>query len=119
MKKTLSLILVLAMALGIFAGCGQNGSAETEPPATTVPVTEAPQTTEAALPAVRTFTDSTGRTVEIPEEITKISISGPLTQIYVLPLAGDMLVGVRRRFSETAQAYLPAEIYEKPEIGQL
>lgn len=69
--------------------------------------------------SLREFTDSTGRTVILPEQITKIAISGPLSQIYILPLAGDLLVGVSTAYAEDAQDYLPAYIYEKTEIGQL
>ncbi|MBR4290206.1 MAG: ABC transporter substrate-binding protein [Oscillospiraceae bacterium] len=67
----------------------------------------------------REFTDSTGRTVTLPAQITKIAITGPLSQVYILPLGGDMLVGVSTAYAEDAQAYLPAYIYEKTEIGQL
>ena len=65
------------------------------------------------------FTDSTGRTVTIPAEITSIAITGPLSQIYILPLAGDMLVGVSNAYASDAQMYLPDYILEKTEIGQL
>ena len=44
------------------------------------------------------FTDSTGRTLTIPANITKIAITGPLSQVYIIPLAGDMLVGVSNAF---------------------
>ena len=67
----------------------------------------------------REFTDSTGRTVTLPAEITRIAISGPLSQIYILPLAGDLLVGVSNAYAEDAELYLPAYVREKPEIGQL
>lgn len=67
----------------------------------------------------RSFTDSTGRTVTIPVNIQKIAVTGPLSQIYILPLAGDMLVGVSNAYAEDAQSYLPSYIYEKTEIGQL
>lgn len=67
----------------------------------------------------REFTDSTGRTVTVPAKITKIAISGPLSQIYILPLAGDMLVGVSNAYSDDAALYLPADILNKTEIGQL
>ena len=69
--------------------------------------------------ATREFTDSTGRTLTIPAEITKIAITGPLSQVYILPLAGDMLVGVSNEFSEDAALYLPEAIFTKAEIGQL
>ena len=96
MKKTIILFLILSLLL---CACGQSGAAP------------AGQTRE--------FTDSTGRTVTLPEDITKIAISGPLSQIYILPLAGDLLVGVSTAYAEDAQSYLPAYLYEKAEIGQL
>ena len=65
------------------------------------------------------FTDSTGRTVTLPPEITKIAITGPLSQVYILPLAGDLLVGVSNAYAEDAAMYLPSYIFEKTEIGQL
>ena len=96
MKKLTALILVLSLLL---CSCA------------TVPAPSAGET--------RTFTDSTGRTVTIPAVITKIAITGPLSQVYILPLAGDMLVGVSNEFSEDAALYLPEYIFEKAEIGQL
>ena len=96
MKKTVILVLILSLLL---CSCGQGGTNTTA------------ETQE--------FTDSTGRTVTLPGTITKIAISGPLSQIYILPLAGDMLVGVSTAYAEDAQNYLPAYIYEKAEIGQL
>ena len=96
MRKAIVLFLILSLLL---CACGQAG----------------------VIPSVgtREFTDSTGRTVTLPASITKIAISGPLSQIYILPLAGDMLVGVSTAYAEDAQSYLPAYIYEKAEIGQL
>lgn len=96
MKKTIILFLILSLML---CACGQSGAAPAGQP--------------------REFTDSTGRTVTLPADITKIAISGPLSQIYILPLAGDLLVGVSTAYAEDAQSYLPAYIYEKAEIGQL
>ena len=96
MKKTIILFLILSLLL---CACGQSGAAPTG--------------------QTREFTDSTGRTVTLPASITRIAISGPLSQIYILPLAGDLLVGVSTAYAEDAQSYLPAYIYEKAEIGQL
>lgn len=95
-RSLLCLILILSLLL---CGCGQAaGSYGGE---------------------TKEFTDSTGRTVTVPAEITKIAISGPLSQVYILPLAGDMLVGVSNAYAEDAAAYLPSYIFEKTEIGQL
>jgi iron complex transport system substrate-binding protein len=97
MKRSL-LFLILA-AFVLLSACSQ-----------TLPVPES---------ATREFTDSTGRTVTVPTQITKIAITGPLTQVYVLPLAGDLLVGVSNAFSEDAALYLPTHIFALTEIGQL
>ena len=67
----------------------------------------------------REFTDSTGRTVTIPAEITKIAVSGPLTQLYVLPLCPEMMVGFASDFSEDASLYIPEEYLNLPKLGQL
>lgn len=77
------------------------------------------QTQTAAKTETKEFTDSTGRTVTLPETITRIAITGPLSQIYIIPLAGDLLVGVSNAYAEDAEKYLPAYISQKPEIGQL
>ena len=73
----------------------------------------------AAEGQTRAFTDCTGRTVTLPETVTKIAVSGPLSQIYLLPLAGDLLVGVSNAYTPEAASYLPDYILEKQEIGQL
>lgn len=96
MKKTIVLFLVISLLLCGCGGSGGDTAAETQ-----------------------AFTDSTGRTVTLPAKITKIAVSGPLSQIYMIPLAGDMLVGVSNAYAEDAQVYLPAYLSEKTEIGQL
>lgn len=119
MKRTMSILLALCLLLTVFAGCDTSQSAqETTPPATntanvaeTVPAETTPETRE--------FTDSTGRTVIIPGKITSIAISGPLSQVYILPLAGDMLVGVSNSFADSAAMYLPDYVTQLPELGQL
>ena len=67
----------------------------------------------------REFTDSTGRTVTLPAEVTRIAVSGPLAQVYIIPIAGDMMVGVSNAFSSEAELYLPEYIINANEIGQL
>ena len=98
MKRFLAFFSVLAILLAS-AGCGSTAASDSV--------------------KTREFTDSTGRTVTIPAEITRIAITGPLSQVYILPLAGDILVGVCNEFSADAALYLPEEIFNKTEIGQL
>ena len=94
MKRSV-LCLLLALCL-VLAGCSSAAPAETTAPAQAQApaVTTAPAETAAGT---REFTDSTGRTVTVPAEITKIAISGPLSQVYMIPLAGDLLVGCLQR----------------------
>ena len=74
---------------------------------------------EGASADTRTFEDSLGRTVSIPTQIDTVAVTGPLSQMYLLPLAGDLLVGVSNAYAEAEAKYLPAYIFEKTEIGQL
>lgn len=95
-RSVFCLILVLALLL---SGCAGNS--------------------DDALQPTGAFVDSTGRAVPVPPVIEKIAITGPLSQVYILPLAGDMLVGVSNAYAEDAAQYLPSYIFEKTEIGQL
>lgn len=99
MKKLLALILSAVMLLSV-TGCGT-------------------QTSEPADPEIRTFTDSVGRTVELPAEISKIAVSGPLAQIVVFALAPDKLVGIASEWDKTAAQYLDTQYYDLPVLGQL
>ena len=84
-KKRLCIVLMLALLL---CSCTANS--------------------EEALRPTDAFVDSTGRSVPVPAEIQRIAVTGPLSQIYILPLAGDMLVGVSNAYAEDASLYLPS-----------
>lgn len=92
MKKAFVCVFLIVCLL--LTGC----AGKTAPPLTP----EAP-----AESGTREFTDSTGRVVSLPSEVTKIAVSGPLSQVYIIPIAADMLVGVSNAFSSDAELYLP------------
>lgn len=117
-KKILVLALVLCLLAGLLSGCGQTAVQTSEPPAeeSAAPSGDAAET---PTPETREFTDSTGRTVTVPYEVTKVAISGPLTQVYAIPLVGDLMVGVSNYIAEDISLYLPDYISELPELGQL
>ena len=94
MKKHLCLLLALVLLCGCSA--------------------PAPQSRE-----TMDYTDDLGRSVSVPQEAQRIAITGPLSQVYILPLAGDLLVGVCNEFTGDAAKYLPEDIFSKTEIGQL
>lgn len=99
MKKMIALLLA-AMMLIALVGC-----------------TKTPNAPDAS--GTRSFTDSVGRTVEVPNEITKVAISGPLAQIVVFALCPDRLVGIAQKWDKTAEQFLATEYYQLPELGQL
>ena len=98
-KKLLALLLAVVMVLGLMA-CGTKKTEE-DPNAT------------------RTFTDSTGREVEVPVQIDKVALSGPMAQIVLFALCPDKLVGVSNAWSNEAQEYLDEKYFNMPQIGQL
>ena len=100
MKKSISILLVILIIAGLLSGC-QKADAEGQ------------------APAVRDFTDDCGRRVTIPAEIKSIAVTGPLTQIYMISIASDIMAGSSNSFSENAQKYLPERLFEIPELGQL
>lgn len=110
MKRKICLLLTICLLLSVFTACGSTTESAT-----------ATETTsrDTVAESTREFTDSTGRTVTLPSEVKRIAISGPLSQVYILPLAGDMLVGVSSSFAENAKLYLPDYLDAIPEIGQL
>ena len=101
MKRILSVLLAVCLLVTALSACGN------EPAAVS------------AEAATREFTDSTGRTVTVPNEVTRVAVSGPLTQIYAIPLVGDLMVGVSNYIAEDIEKYLPDYINTLPELGQL
>ena len=95
-KKNL-LLAVLFVLSCIFAGCGVENSAEKD----TYP-----------------FTDSAGRTVEVPNRIERIAPSGGLAQVALFAVAPDELVGVAGKWKEAALPYIGAKYADLPVFGQ-
>ena len=119
MKRVLFLLLALVLVLSL-AACGAAKPETTQNPAASSAPTE-PATTEpsTAEPATRVFTDSLGREVEVPTNITKVAVSGPLAQIVLFALCPDKLVGIASEWDKTAANYLATEYYNLPILGQL
>ena len=99
MKRMFSFLLVALFLLSLCA-CG-----------------ETPEKTEPE--ELQKFTDDTGRTLNLPKHITRVAVTGPMTQIIVFALAPDMLVGVANEWNPGAEDYLPAEYLALPVLGQL
>lgn len=134
MKKIIALLLAALMLLTVTA-CAKP---EPEKPAdTAAPVAEQPtaepapteepapeptaepEPTEEPLPETFLFTDSVGREVELPTNIERVAVSGPLAQIVVFALCPDKLVGIASKWDKSAEQFLATEYYQLPELGQL
>ncbi|WP_455718676.1 ABC transporter substrate-binding protein [Anaerosporobacter sp.] len=64
------------------------------------------------------FTDSAGREVEIPSNITRIAASGSLAQIVLFSVDPDKLIGLASEFSDNAKSYIDEKYYDLPILGQ-
>ena len=67
----------------------------------------------------RPFTNSAGRTVEVPDRIAHVLPAGPPASIILYMLAPDQLVGWIRAPSPAERAFLPPRYAELPEVGRL
>ncbi len=85
MKKSIVLILVIALAVCIFAGCGAK-TEQAEPSAS-------PEQTAVAA-TTRTITDMVGRTVEIPSTVETIVPLGNTPRMITYLGLADKVVGV-------------------------
>lgn len=99
-EKILPLILLAAM-VGSLSACGKKQEE--------APIAE----------SARCYVDDVGREVELPEEIDRIAVSGPMAQMLLFPLCPDQLVGVATEWDPRAEAYLEEKYYDLPVIGQL
>ncbi len=96
-KRLTAMLLAVLFCVGLLTGCADtNGGSET-----------------------RTFTDSLGRTVELPNDISRVAVSGPLAQMTVFALAPDRLVGIASEWDASAEEFLATEYYDLPMLGQL
>ena len=124
MKRIIAILLALLIALATF-GCAQPTEVAEETVVAEPVTTEAsapaeePPATEEPVPTTMQFTDSAGRTVELPKDVTKVAVSGPLAQIVLFALCPDKLVGIANAWDKTAEQYFAPEYFNLPELGQL
>ena len=90
LRRLLALMAVAVLAL---AGCAHS-------------TTAGPETSASAESATVSFTDSTGRQVELPRQITRVASAGPLANIMLYAMAPDELVGWSNRPDDSAAKYI-------------
>lgn len=122
-KRIISIFLVVCMIVTMLTACTNNepsnsnlepeNSAEQQGISGTEKEDEAVTGDETIV-----FTDSTGRKVEVPKNITRIAPSGPLAQIVLFAIAPEMFVGLASEWSPVAEQYLDTKYYNLPVVGQ-
>lgn len=98
------LLIIGCLVTGSLIGCSGTPSPENSTPSNI---------------ELRDFTDSTGRTVSVPRNITKVAVTGPLSQIAVFAICPDMLVGVCEEWPKEAVPFIDEHYLTLPCIGQL
>lgn len=101
MKRVIAVIAALCLVLSCLAGCGTSEKAGS-----------------AAGNGKVEFTDSAGRTVEVPEDITKVAASGAVAQMILYTLDPDLLVGLASPPGEDQVDYFPDSMKDLPVFGQ-
>ena len=128
----IALLCALAVALGVaFAPLGahaaETGSAKADASASASAdkakagasaQADSAQKDAASTGATREFTDSLGRTVEIPQDVTAIAASGPLAQQVLMTIAPDKLVGLASELSDSQKKYFGEQYASLPVFGQ-
>ena len=118
MKKTVSIVLILALVLSLFTACGGEKPAEPSTPAEPSAPAEPSVPSEPASKTV-SFTDDCGRVVEIPAEINRIVATAPLGQTVLFALAPDMMVGLASKWDSACEGIIPEKYWDLPYFGQL
>jgi len=109
-SKLLACIVVASLIMTMAVGCTTQTTSTTT---TTTTVSTSPQ------PATFVFTDSLGRKVTVPINITKVALSGPLAQIVLFAICPDKIVGVSSKWDASAAQFLDPKYYNLPNLGQL
>ena len=132
-RRILALLLALVMVAGLMTGCASGRqeaaapeTAQPESPAAEETAAEPEQTEESpaeeeapAEPETVSFTDSLGRTVELPADITRIAPSGAVATMILAAIAPECMVTINAAPSESQMAFLPANLAALPETGQM
>lgn len=100
MKRLFSILLCIVMMLSLLSGCSSGGGA-------------------AAGEETVAFTDSLGRTVQIPKELTRIAPSGSVATMILATIAPEYMVSVSATPSSAQYRYLPQNLLTLPTTGQM
>ncbi len=116
-KKWIALGLAAVLAVSMMGCQPQNHEQADGQPAQTEQKQESTWITH-NTDGTMTVTDSTGREVVLPEELTQIAPSGTSAQMILYTLVPDHLVGWGKTPGKAQKKYIPEKYYNLPEFGQ-
>lgn len=112
-QKLVGLALCLTFLLSLAACAG----GEDSPPESSTPVQTEGTETGSTESETWIFTDSTGREVELPREITRVASAGSMANIMIYAVKPEVLVGWSDAPSDTAKKYIDEAYWELPVYG--
>ena len=116
MKKLIALMLAFVLTLGL-AACGTTEEVPSDDTQVGAPESTAPTGGEESGTVL--YTDSLGREVEVPAQITRIVPSAPLGQMYLYALCPEYFVGTADEWNEEFRAFMAEDYPDLPVVGQL
>lgn len=109
-KKLMGVFLSTALVSSMLVGLTM--------PTTAYAMDENTQALSLTQEETRSFTDSLGRTVEIPKNLNHVAPFGVLGQIIMWPLAADEFVGLSRPLTNLETKYIDSKYAALPNVGQ-
>ena len=112
---------LLCVAAFVLAGCGSSSSssAAASSGSASASASSAASSSAAAGQGTREFTDSLGRTVEIPANIERVAVSGAISQQVMFTFAPDLLVGLCDEMNDAEKTYIGEQYASLPIFGQI
>ena len=111
--RLVRLLAACALCLGLafaFAGCSSGGNGSTSGGGDA-------KSDQAAVDATRTFTDSAGRTVEVPAQLDRIAPAGHTATQVLLTMAPEKLVTLSQELTDDQVKYLGSNYADLPVTG--
>ena len=113
-------VALCCAAVLALAGCGSSASqASGSACASSSGSQAASSSSEAKASGTVSFTDSAGRTVELPAKIERVAITGPISQMFMFTLAPEKMVGLSNKLSDTEAKYVGSDYANLPVYGQI